>query len=357
MSSIFKEGGLKKKRKKIPIPMDFFALKEWFKEHKREFPWRKHPTPYAVWVSEVMLQQTQAAVVVDYFEKWMYRFPTLTALAKASLEEVLKTWEGLGYYARARSLYAGAKKIESDYGGELPTRREELAKISGLGPYTIGAILSFGFHQRAAAVDGNVMRVMARYYLIEEEINRSHVQKMIRNSVEQILPQDEPWVAMEALIELGAKSCRKVPDCFLCPIREGCGAFLEGKQTDFPKKKAAPAISVLVRQLAIILWDDGEVLLKREEEKKLMAGLYQFPTFEGDPREGIHNSFGTEVNFVRALAEVQHSYTRFRVRLFPSIWQAAEKVACKGFYWHPVHTLSALPFCSGHRTIAAEILT
>eukprot|EP01136_Pigoraptor_vietnamica_P009760 Opistho-1_new@46645 len=146
---------------------DTDALVEWFKREGRDLPWRQNPSPYAVWISEVMLQQTRAGVVIEYFIRWMERFPSIAALAEASREEVIKTWEGLGYYARARALHEGAQHVMQVHGGELPSTLEELQKIKGIGKYTAGAILSFAFHQKAAAVDGNVLRVLSHVLCVD----------------------------------------------------------------------------------------------------------------------------------------------------------------------------------------------
>ena len=162
-------------------PKELIHLKRWFLDQKRDFPWRENPSPYAVWVSEVMLQQTQAAVVISYFERWMQRFPTIQALADAPLEDVIKEWEGLGYYARARNLHAGARYVVENYEGQLPANAEQLYKIKGLGHYTVGAILSFAFQQRKAAVDGNVLRVLARYYGITDDIGKSATVKKCKD--------------------------------------------------------------------------------------------------------------------------------------------------------------------------------
>src|ERR1700722_10190653 len=179
---------------------DIDSLKDWFVREKRDLPWRENPSPYAVWISEVMLQQTQASVVIPYFERWMARFPTVAVLAEASQGEVIKMWEGLGYYSRVRHLHQAAKDLMYRYAGDLPRTREGLEGIKGIGPYTRGAILSFAFHQKAAAVDGNVLRVLARYFAIEEEIEKA--KKSITELTESILPEEEPWIVMEGLIEL-----------------------------------------------------------------------------------------------------------------------------------------------------------
>jgi len=175
------------------------ALKRWFLEVQRDFPWREDPSPYRVWVSEVMLQQTRAEVVVPYFERWMARFPTVEVLAEAPLDEVIKLWEGLGYYSRARNLHQGAQQIVRDYGGKLPNSADKLKKIKGIGPYTVGAILSFAFHQKVPAVDGNVLRVMSRYQRIEEDIAKQKTVKMIGQRVAEILPEKEPRIVIDLI--------------------------------------------------------------------------------------------------------------------------------------------------------------
>ncbi len=177
------------------FPFEHQLLKKWFIEHKRDLPWRDSPSPYSIWVSEIMLQQTQASVVVDYFIRWMERFPTIRSLAESSLELVLKMWEGLGYYSRARHLHEAARYFLEQHEGNIPADREELEKVKGLGPYTIGAILSFAFHLRSPAVDANVARVLARYFCIEEDISprQSSARRWrIWEIAEQILPDEEP---------------------------------------------------------------------------------------------------------------------------------------------------------------------
>ena len=179
----------------------------------------------------MMLQQTRASVVIPYFERWMDLFPDVRALASSPLERVIKAWEGLGYYSRARNLHAAAQQIVDRFGGEIPSSQEDLETIRGLGPYTIGALLSFGFQKRAPAVDGNVVRVLSRYLLIEENVCRPSVKRKIEEKAEGLLDQNEPWVTAEALIQLGASICSpQRPKCSECPIRKNCKALKEKKQ-------------------------------------------------------------------------------------------------------------------------------
>jgi A/G-specific adenine glycosylase len=337
------------------------SLKSWFIENKRALPWREAPSPYAVWVSEVMLQQTQVAVVLGYFEKWMSRFPTISSLASAPLEEVIKTWEGLGYYSRARHLHEGAQYILRYHDGELPSTREELEKIKGLGPYTIGAILSFAFHQKAPAVDANVMRVLARYFLIEEEILKSSTQKHLRQLTEDLLPNIEPWLVMEAVIELGACVCTPSPKCFSCPLINTCKAHLDGKAALLPIKRPSARTEKLLRSVAVIFYKN-EILLQKAERGKVMADLYQFPYFEvkKQPRAAsfkkkLAEHFEQIFQLERELLPVKHGFTKFEATLYPYVWKVEKKAQFTDYHWVSLEKIHTLPFSSGHRRILKQL--
>lgn len=330
--------------------MNHKRLRLWFEEEKREFPWRKDPSPYRVWVSEVMLQQTRASVVIPYFVRWMEQFPTIEALANASIEEVVKAWEGLGYYSRARALHTGAKYLMETSKGELPTTRERLLKVKGIGPYTAGAILSFAFHKKAAAVDGNVLRVITRLFEIEEEIDLPKVQEKIRALVEELLPDRDPWVIMEALIELGAKVCTPRPDCLLCPLREECKAASSGRTLELPKKKKRASVTELFREVYVIEYGDA-VLVQQHKGRRVMADLFEFPYAEGDVEFA---PFPLEK--VKDLKPVTHTFTRYRARLNPTLWRAKHKGEASGYQWVAKEQLQDLPFSSGHRRILGQLL-
>jgi A/G-specific adenine glycosylase len=251
-------------------------LKKWFSIHKRDLPWRENPSPYRVWVSEIMLQQTQASVVIPYFERWMTRFPTVESLASAPIEEVIKLWEGLGYYARARNLHQGARYVVEKHQGIIPNTAEQLAPIKGLGDYTIGALLSFAFHQRAAAVDGNVIRVLSRYLAIEEDVAKQPTLRKIRAEAQKMLPVEEPWIIVEALIELGATICQKKPKCSECPIRKGCQGFVKGIAQNLPYKSTKSETIALYR-LVPIIEHEGCILIRKVGEGEIMSDLHEFP--------------------------------------------------------------------------------
>ncbi|WP_194847593.1 A/G-specific adenine glycosylase [Candidatus Neptunochlamydia vexilliferae] len=320
-------------------------LRQWFFLNRRPLPWRENPSPYEVWVSEVMLQQTQVSVVVPYFKRWMTLFPTISALAAAPLEKVIKAWEGLGYYSRARNLHEGARYLTEHHGGELPDTYEDLKNVKGLGPYTIGAILSFAFKQKAAAVDGNVFRVLARYFAIEEPIDKSFVQKEIRTLTAALLPDDEPWIIMEGLIELGALVCQKKAQCEICPLKMSC--LGRCKAALLPIKSKREKTIHLHRTVAVI-HTGQELLLRKGEAGKVMADLHEFPYFDRDVN--IEEALGLSLKPQRALPEVTHGFTKYKAFLYPHLYLAARK-EIEGHSWVPFQEVKEMPFSSGHRRI------
>jgi len=338
------------------------GLKEWFSCEKRLLPWRGEISPYGVWVSEVMLQQTQVAVVIPYFERWMERFPTIVSLAQAELDEVIKMWEGLGYYSRARNLHKGAQQVVDKFSGELPRSWGELETIKGLGPYTIGAILSFAFQQKVAAVDGNVIRVLTRFYGIRDDIAKQSTVRVIREKANALLPDDEPWVVTEALIELGAKVCKKSPECGICPLQSSCLAFRLGIVSELPYKSKRVAITPLYRAVAVIECDN-HFLIQRGKEGKIMSDLHEFPYFETSPKgilpsdfsSRIQDELGLEVEYEGDLVEVSHSFTRYRVRLSPAYFVCKTSQPPPNMFWRSRSDLSALAFSSGHRKLLQQL--
>jgi A/G-specific adenine glycosylase len=342
------------------LTLDIPNLKSWFLSQKRDLPWRDNPSPYTVWISEVMLQQTQVSVVVSYYERWMKRFPTITQLADASLEEVIKEWEGLGYYSRARNLHAAAKYLVKYHHGELPNTKEHLEKIKGLGPYTVGAILSFAFHQRFPAVDGNVLRVLTRYFKIEEDISKAKTVNAIRNVAAEALPEEESWLINEALIELGATVCQRKPKCEECPMRKTCASYIAGTPELLPIKSAKVQIQRLHRAVAVVSFQ-GKLLVMRGEEGQIMSDLHEFPYFEttedglsgSELKKKLQKELGLDISLKESLPCVKHSFTRYRVFLQPYHYLARREVPVKGYQWLTLESLDQLAFSSGHRQIMA----
>jgi A/G-specific adenine glycosylase len=329
--------------------MDLEPLRRWFEEEKRDFPWRRENTAYRVWISEVMLQQTKASVVIPYFKRWMELFPTVHALAEAPLELVMKAWEGLGYYSRARNLHEVARVIVTDFGGIFPSDREKLAALKGIGPYTVGAILSFAFHKRAPAVDGNVVRVISRLLALQEDGSRK---ELYEQAVEKLLPFHEPWVIMEALIELGALVCQKKPSCISCPMQEQCLAYHQGIEETLPVMKKRSESIAIHRNVAIILYNDF-VLVRQEAVGKVMGGLYEFPYVE----KGQVWDLTVDMQKEKELPVVKHTFTKYRATLYPVVWKVKEKKDIMGYHWVSIARLASIPFSSGHRKICNEYFT
>jgi A/G-specific adenine glycosylase len=318
-------------------------LKEWFLKEARDLPWRKDRTPYRVWIAEVMLQQTQVSVVIPYFHRWMKQFPTIEALAQASEEEVLKCWEGLGYYSRARNLIKAAHIILKEEGGVIPSDPVKLRKLPGFGPYTVGAVLSFAFQKKAPAVDGNVVRVLSRLFAVEHKKTETEAYQKLTLS---LLPEKDPWIVMEALIELGATVCQKKPKCFSCPLIHQCRAYRLGKADEFPIPGKKVQLISLKREVAVILCQDA-VLIRKEREKKVMAGLYEFPYVE----QGIALPFQIPLHQKAILPIVKHGFTRYDVTLFTTVYETEQKMSVEGYEWKEKYLLSSLPFSAGHKRI------
>lgn len=324
-------------------------LLRWFAAVRRPFPWREEPTPYRVLVSEIMLQQTQAIRVIDFFERWMARFPSFQALAAASEADVIKTWEGLGYYSRARALHAIATIVCSTYNGLLPSTSEELLALPGIGPYTAGALLSFAFHQRAIAIDANVARVLGRCFGEKDK-------KKLPALLNKLLPHDEPWKFLEALIELGALCCCRLPACTKCPIAAHCYSCAHPDLLAPPQP--SQKIIRLFRDVCVFRYAASVLVVKRSG-KTIMSGLHEFPFFETMPEgrspqelcDHIESTLHCTPVRILPMASVTHSFTRYRATLYPAIVEVTSPFDFQDGLWMPPERLSDLPFSSGHRKV------
>ena len=334
-------------------------LIQWFLKNARVFPWREEKSPYKVWVSEVMLQQTVAKVVVPYFNKWMKKFPDIHSLAEASLQQVIKNWEGLGFYSRARRLHKAAKEIVDLYDGKLPTDGKELQKIQGLGPYTVGAILSFAYHQRAVAIDGNVIRVISRLYAITDDVTKTKTKKLIAKFVDSMLPEKKPYIVMEALIELGALVCRPKPYCKNCPMKQSCKALADGSIEKIPVKPKREKVIELDRDVLIFEFEGHYLLKKEQDQKKVMADLYEFPYFdksEGTLKQQVLAKFITPPKKLKEHDKLSHSFTKYKACLKPSHYICYDKPQILNYKWIKKSELPKLSFSSGHRKILKSLL-
>ncbi|MFQ5908678.1 MAG: A/G-specific adenine glycosylase [Thermoplasmata archaeon] len=253
------------------------ALLAWYEGNRRDLPWRHTRDPYAILVSEILLQQTRTAAAESYYRRFMDRFPTPHALAEAGPEEVLHAWEGLGYYGRARRLHAAAKEIVKVHGGLVPRRPDVLRTLPGVGPYTAGAVASIAYEQKAPAVDGNVTRVLARVYRIEEDVGLSSTKRLIRARATRLVPDRVPGTFNQAFMELGALVCLpRKPRCKACPIRPWCQARAARVETTLPRRGKVSAVPTLAAVFALLERHD-KVLLVRRGEDELLGGLWALP--------------------------------------------------------------------------------
>ncbi|OMF30879.1 A/G-specific adenine glycosylase [Paenibacillus sp. FSL H8-0548] len=261
----------------------FFSteLLSWYRLIKRDLPWRINQDPYRVWVSEIMLQQTRVDTVIPFYNNFMSKFPTVKALAEAPETEVLKSWEGLGYYSRARNLQAGAREVVARYDGIVPDDKASVAGLKGVGPYTSGAIMSIAFNRPEPAVDGNVMRVLSRYFCLEDDIAKQSTRVSIEKLAASLIPEGAAGDFNQALMELGALVCTpKSPSCLPCPVMEHCSARLEGRELELPIKTKAKKARAEFRAAAIVLGSGenaGKVLVRQRPETGLLAQMWELP--------------------------------------------------------------------------------
>ena len=297
-------------------------LLRWFDTNRRPMPWRDNPSPYAVWISEIMLQQTQVGTVTPYFERFMKRFPTIRDLAAADLHVVLKSWEGLGYYARARNLHRTAN-ILLEQGASLPSSVEALQKLPGIGPYSAAAIASISFGEVVPAVDANVVRVFCRFLGIATDHNQLSVRNEIGDYLKPLVSQKRAGDFNQAIMELGGLICRpRNPRCPECPLRRWCYALKTNQVKDLPVRrpqKKKPHYQVV----ACVIWKKGKILVARRPTDKMLGGLWEFPGGKQRSRESLKKTAhreimeetGLEINVGRKLCIVEHAYSHFSITL------------------------------------------
>lgn len=299
------------------------ALLAWYREEARDLPWRRTTDPYRVWVSEILLQQTRVDQGLPYYERFLVEFPDVAALASADEQRVLKLWEGLGYYTRARNLHKAAQHLMEKHEGKLPEQAELLQMLPGVGRYTAGAIASICFGERVPVLDGNVKRVLARLYKIEESIDDPATEKQLWALATDLVPAKEPGDFNQAMMELGARICTpRKPRCAECPVAAHCSAYQAGVQEDLPvrnQKKAVPHKEIVVAAIA----QDGAYLVGRRPAEGLLGGLWEFPGGKVEPGEShqqalareCREELGIEVSVGGMVACVNHAYTHFKVTL------------------------------------------
>lgn len=255
---------------------------QWYQAHYRDLPWRHTLDPYRIWLSEVILQQTRVAQGLPYYHRFVEAFPTVHDLAEASEQQVLRLWQGLGYYSRARNLHACAKTIVADYDGKFPESYQELIKLKGVGAYTAAAIASFAFNETVPVVDGNVYRVLSRVFGIKDDILSTTGQKKFRKVADQLVPEGKANVYNQAIMEFGALQCTPTtPACLLCPVVDHCYAYQHGKQKELPVKIKKTKVRRRYLHYLVVKMD-GQLLMKQRQGKDIWTGLYDFYLIETD---------------------------------------------------------------------------
>lgn len=322
----------------LPDPKPFRArLTAWFRQHGRDLPWRRDPSPYAVLVSEFMLQQTQVVTVIPYFQRWMARFPSFTALAEATEHDVLSLWQGLGYYARARNLHRAAQHVHQAHGGELPDDDTAIAALPGVGPYTAGAIASFAFDRPVPTVDGNIARVLARLLDLRIAIDSREGEAHIWSAAEALLPPRGSRLYTSALMELGALLCTaRSPQCLICPVRDFCRAT---DPESLPIKRPRAALKLLEENCAWTL-RDSKLLLEKQTGTR-WKGLWKLPHLDHVPAGP-------------PLDTSEYPFTNHRVTL--RVFRSDSTVVKENQEWVEIASLPDHPLTAPHRRAIERLL-
>ena len=299
-------------------------LLPWFAANRRDLPWRRNRTPYRVWVAEIMLQQTRVDTVIPYYRRWMKAFPSWRALARAPQSDVLKAWEGLGYYSRARNLHAAAKIVCDDFNSRPPNTASGLRTFPGIGPYTAAAIASLAFNEDAAVVDGNVIRVLSRLFAFGGDTKTAAGKLKMQEWSDELLVKGLAGEFNEAMMELGALVCLpKNPKCSGCPMKGVCAAFVAGDPESFPASAPKKKIPHLIVGAAVTMNRKGEVLIAQRRQNDMLGGLWEFPGGKQEAGESIeecivrelHEELGIHIAVGEFLMTVRHTYSHFSMTM------------------------------------------
>lgn len=337
---------------------------DWYEMNRKDFPWRQTSDPYRIWVSEVMLQQTRSATVISYYNRFIAQFPDVKQLARAQDNELMKAWEGFGYYSRALALRESARIIERDFDGRIPCDIDDLIRLPGIGPYTSGAIASIAFGVPAPAIDGNAMRLISRLFLIRSPIDRARARDLVAKIVEQLIPASNPGEFNQGLMEIGSTVCLpKNPRCSLCPLQADCKVLEANLQETIPIKPSKARPRKVVAAVAAIRHASGDILIVKRQPGVLMGGLWNLPWWEVEshitPAEAMQKGAERDLNLeLEAGAEFLaylHRFTHIEmaVRAFRAVpltrhWDPPNTVVTQ---WVPIRNLERFPFPAAHKPI------
>jgi A/G-specific adenine glycosylase len=344
------------------------SLLGWYCRTKREPPWRRTHDPYRILVVEYMSQQTQVKRVLRYYDRFLEKFPDVQTLAKAPVQRVLKVWEGMGYYARARHLHAAAKKIMSDFGGRVPSNAADLITLPGCGPYTAAAIASIAFNEAVPVLDGNVIRVLCRLFGISDDPKKEATKKRLRALAQELIAKSSPGEFNQAVMELGALICTpRAPRCDVCCWNFACKARQLPSPTLLPTKTPKPATPHYTIAIGLV-WRDGKILIGRRPAKGLLGGLWEFPGGKRKSGESlkeccareIEEEVGVKVRVGRPVTIIAHAYSHFRITMHvfdcEYVSGTARPVACDQVKWVSPRQLSRCPFPAANRTLIERLI-
>lgn len=342
------------------------SLLAWYRRCGRDLPWRQTHDPYSIWVSEIMLQQTQVKTVIPYYDRWLQTFPTLFTLATADQQVVLKGWQGLGYYARARNLHRAARQIVQDHQGIFPQHMEALLNLPGIGRTTAGGILSAAFNLPTAILDGNVKRVLARLIALQVPVVKATPQ-LWQLSQDLVDPQ-QPRNFNQALMDLGATVCTpKKPACLICPWQSNCQGYHLNLQSELPMREVTAPLPQKIIGVAVIWNDQGQILIDRRPQKGLLGGMWEFPGGKLEPNETIQDCIKREIREELAieikvgnhLITVDHAYSHFRVTLqvylCSHVSGEPQAIECDEIRWVSIEELDRFPFPAANVKIIEAI--
>lgn len=343
-------------------------LQKWFIENQRTMPWRSNPLPYYVWISEIMLQQTQVDTVIPYFNRFISAFPTVESLANADQEQVLKLWEGLGYYSRARNLHKAAKIVVTEWNSQLPVTYKEIQTIPGIGPYCAAAILSIAFNQPIPVVDGNVLRVFTRFWGIDEDIRKNTTRDTLFQKLTPFIEDSVPTLFNQGIMELGALICSpKNPKCNICPLSGTCYANQHSLQDQLPVKSPSKKVPHYTIGVGIIFKDNNVCIAKRKQDQ-MLGGLWEFPggkqkdneTLEETVIREIKEETHLNVTIQKKLCQVNHAYSHFKITMHAFICDYVsgkeKNVSSDEIKWVPLSELENHPFPKANKVILGNLL-
>lgn len=348
------------------------ALRRWYAKHARDLPWRRTTNPYPIWISEIMLQQTTVVAVIPYFERFLNRFPTLEALAAAEEEDILRFWEGLGYYSRARNIHKTARLLVTEQAGRFPDDLARLIALPGIGRYTAGAIASFAYDRRAPILEANTLRLYSRLLGFRGDPRARDGQNLLWEFAEQILPRQAAGLFNQAVMELGATLCSPAePRCEACPVQTCCAAFAAGLQREIPQAPQRPEPTA-VTELTVAIQRQGTFLLYRRQPGERWAGLWDFPRYAWEAQTSAHanggpwleeilqSQLGIKAAVGKLVTEMRHSVTRFRITLlcFVAEYIAGKVPSAPGEYrWVAPEQFSDYPLSVTGRKFARLLAT